>query len=100
MVDLLDLDIRRAREVSKDSSNSLWVSHTDYEQKSSHTKENFLMIQRPGHKTNQQDWFYHIKNMCSINSDNLENVKYYKLLIKTLSILLVRAQSYNGYKNR
>lgn len=44
MVDLLDLDIRRAREVSKDSSNSLWVSHTDYEQKSSHTKENFLMI--------------------------------------------------------
>lgn len=76
MADLRDLDILRAREVSWDSRHIL-------------LKDNFLFIWRifwP--KTEEQDLFYRITNMCSINSDCLENVNYHQLFIKTLSFVL------------
>lgn len=100
MADLLDLDILRAREVSLDSSNILLVNCIGYELKSLYAKEKFLTIWRAGHKTKEWDLFYHIMNMCSINSDYSENIKCHKLFIETLNSLIVRAQRWDGDETR
>lgn len=66
MVDLLDLDILRVREVFLDLSNILLINCIGYELKLLYVKEKFLTIWRVGYKIKEWDLFYYIMNMCLI----------------------------------